>query len=109
MTSPPPKFEFVYREIEWALPENWEPNVHWFVEAYDARIDGSFPVGIAFCSIFPDEKEITVDFIFVVDHYRRQGVGRALIDAILRRWPNAKFTENPITELGRKFLSGLAR
>lgn len=77
-------------------------DARWHVEAYDSDVDPGFPVGMA--TVLHGDVATIVVYLIVADHYRRQGVGTAICDAICKRWPDAMLTSG-ITESGEAFLS----
>ena len=46
-----------------------------------------------------------VDWLFVMDEYRRRGIGTALLGAVRERWPDVEF--DAVTEAGERFLASL--
>lgn len=99
----------LFRQIDSPAPDNWVPNIHWYVEYHDPVHDMAYPLGIAFVSDF----SVTtighvIDFIYVVENSRRKGIATVLVDACLARWSDVLMTD-PISPEGRKFLNGYRR
>ncbi len=97
----------VFRQIKSPLPHGWISGLHWYVEHHDDELDLDHPTGIAFVSSFPNIGPI-LDFLFVVDQYRKEGVGKALLQAVKRRWPKIHITD-PISEGGAALLKSVEK
>ena len=95
----------LFRQIKTPLPPDWEPGAHWYVE-YHAGPHTPFPIGMAFVTAFP--QFAVVDFIYVVDQFRRNGVGTALVKACEERWPGIHVHDR-VSHEGRAFLRSIGR
>ncbi len=107
---------FLYRQLDNPIPDDWHAGVHWLVEAYSTDHECSHPVGLCWVSdpsILKtanwegDDYPATLDFILVEDHYRRQGVAMALVQACRQRWKNLVLT-NAVSAVGEAFLAQVA-
>lgn len=102
---------FIFRQIVKDYPWNWVAGVRWFVEFHDDHKDMAFPLGIAFVSEHigtRSEFPPVLEFIFVVDQYRRRGIAKRLVKACQRRWSNLMLTP-AISEEGEHLLRSLHR
>lgn len=74
-----------YRPICDGIPDHWERGAHWYVEHHDNLRRNYHPLGIAFVTAFPNQ--VNLDAIFVLDQFRRLGIGAQLVRACRCRWP----------------------
>lgn len=87
----------IFRPLKGTLPPYWKPDIHYQVEFWPDDIDTSRPYGIAYVSDFGVDAYL--DYVFVCDDLRRQGVATALLEAINQRWPGIIHTD-PISPEG---------
>lgn len=105
------RYQIIFRQLAAPIPDGWVAGVRWTVEAYPAGVcDLPYPCGTAWVSDYPApegrEKLTSLDFILVADQFRREGVGKALYEAILARWPGV-FVTDAISKSGDAFLDGV--
>ncbi len=105
------QLEFVFRQLFDPMPRSWRAGMYWQVEAHPEG-EHSCPVGLCWVVdtsiILPPERKHEayspiVDFLFVLDSYRRAGVATALIDACRQRWPDLELT-GTVSPEGEAFL-----
>lgn len=72
----------------------------WYVEVYSPE-GTMFPVGTAY--VVQAAKVASLSFIFVADCWRRQGYGRAMIEAIRNRWPDFQASSPIDSDVAMKF------
>lgn len=106
------KGEFIFRQIKEPKPAPWVRGLHWQVEFHHDS-DCGYPIGTAYVSA--DDRMVatlgaraTLDFIIVVDHMRRCGVGSQLIEACQKRWPDI-YLGSAISENRQRLLDSNAR
>lgn len=100
--------QIIFRQLNDNIPLGWVAGVRWIVEAYPGEpgdlVDLPFPMGQAWVSDYNPHNNLTsLDFILTADQYRQQGVGKALYEAIKKRWPNV-FVTDAISVSGERFL-----
>jgi len=70
-----------------------EPHPHsdlvrfWHIEHYDEPFSKLFPSAVAYVMEDVSFGIAHLNFIFVADLWRRQGIGREMLQAIMKRWP----------------------
>lgn len=95
--QPERRYDIVFRNVGNDCGPACGPELYdyWHVEAYD--FERSWPLGIAFVADGTKSSSGTetaallcfrLDYLFVIDEYRRQGVGTALLNAVKERWPS---------------------
>lgn len=103
--------QIIFRQIINPRPGDWTPAMHWYVEFHSDTHDMAYPLGIAFVSAHSQMKacvghSASLDFIYVCDQERRQGVATKLIAAVRARWPDIYLGE-AISEAGEGLLAAL--
>jgi hypothetical protein len=78
----------LFRKVDEPLPAGWEPGAHWFVEYYPDDPLSPYPEGIAFVCAFP--RFAIIDYTFVVDHKRGNGIWHKIVEACRERWPGIR-------------------
>ena len=73
---------------EWEHPHRLG-GTHWRVEWWSGE-RRMFPVATAYVVVIPGAAQ--VNFVFVVDEYRGQGIACKLLEACRSRWPGIGFT-----------------
>lgn len=88
------------------IPSSWLPGAHWVLEAYESdNSDLPYPIGQAWLTVISDQF-ISVDFILVPDHFRREGIATLLYNEIIKCWPSAMLTD-AISDAGEKLLESI--
>ena len=100
------KTMIVYRQIQEPLPPGWLPGGHWFIEYYAEDCESGHPMGVAF--VTAKNRLAFLDFIFVTDQRRRQGIGTELLLACRRRWPRIECGKG-ISAAGAGLLRSVSR
>jgi len=83
-----------------------EPFKEWHVEYYNEDENTMFPVGTAYVVIL--ETTVQLNFILVADQWRRRGIGRQLVEACRKRWPNIQLTIAMEFESSKSFFEAVA-
>lgn len=82
----------IFREVTEPLPPGWVLG-HWQVEAHRVRYDGAYccPVGIAWVNRIGINNDMPtiIEFVHVLPQFKRQGIARRLMWAVLDRWHDA--------------------
>lgn len=108
--------DVLFRRMDEPVPAYWMPGIHWQVEAHVCGAEFPFPAGLCWVSDPSPLRQAdwsgtefppTLDFILVADHFRRRGVGKALVRACHRRWPTLWLTD-AVSTSGAAFLAALA-
>lgn len=99
-----PPGEILFRNLTRPRPRLWSPNLHWQIEFHATHTDMAYPLGIAYVSA--GKVCCGLDFIFVVDKFRRRGIGKQLILACQKRWPGIELGE-AISKVGQYLLDSV--
>lgn len=77
----------------------------WHVEYYDEPYSHLFPSAVAYLMEDTSSGIAHLNFIFVADLWRRRGIGREMLQAIMKRWPkpNLRWTKG-MDEAGQGLL-----
>jgi GNAT superfamily N-acetyltransferase len=70
-----------FRQVEEPYPKGFN---FWHVEYYP-EITPLFPVGLVVVCTYGGAAQL--NFIFVADQWRQQGIGQKMVTACLERWP----------------------
>lgn len=89
--------EVLFRRLDAPVASWSKPGIRWAVEYW--RKEMAYPIAQAWVVM---DYGPYIDWLFVMDEYRRQGIGTALLEAITARWPDVEF--DSFTELGELFL-----
>ena len=90
--------EILFRRLDAPVASWSKAGIRWVVEYWRAEM--AYPVAQAWVYI---GYEPYVDWLCVMQHFRRAGVGTALLDAITARWPDVVF--DAFTGPGEQFLA----
>lgn len=102
----------VFRQLHAPVPWCWKPGIRWQAEAHLRWDERYHAIGICWVCDPASAKDpgVTrgwvdpcVDYLFVLDGWRRGGVATAIIDACRKRWPDLDPGEGA-TEEGVAFL-----
>lgn len=94
--------EIVFRRVDSPFESCGVPGEMWEVEY--RRPEMAFPVAEAWVHVSPQTAYLGL--LFVVEGWRRQGIGTALFKAIRQRWPNVAY--DAVSESGQAFLNRFA-
>jgi GNAT superfamily N-acetyltransferase len=94
--------EIVFRQTDSPIASSGYPGELWSVEY--RRPGVALPVAEAWVHASPHGAYLGL--LFVVEGYRRQGIGTALFGAIRQRWPNVEY--DAVTEAGEEFVKGMS-
>lgn len=97
-----------FRQLNDNVQPGWMPGLHWQVELYaDDNGTLSYPLALAWVTdstpFTPQAPLVGLDFIIVMDQFRRQGHAEKLIAACKERWPGIHLT-NAISREGQALL-----
>ena len=94
--------EILFRRLDAPVASWCHPSVRWAVEYWRPKM--VFPVAQAWVSL--DPYGAYIDWLYVMEGWRRQGVGMALFQAIRQRWPDVEY--DAVTEAGEALLNSSA-
>lgn len=98
----------LFRQLNEPVPDNWVAGLRYQVEAHSLDFDLPFPIGLAWVMVPPPGGPLPpgVEFVIVLDQFRRLGVATALIEAIENQWPNVWLTD-AISDAGAGLIAAL--
>lgn len=88
-------YEILFRCIDEPVMSWSLPGLRWIVEFWE--FDAGYPYGQAWVQVPPpapkgyETFEPYIDMLYVMEDYRRLGIGAALMSAIIERWPETLF------------------
>lgn len=98
--------EILFRKIGTPRASDWGDEVpsieRWHIEAYDPEWT-VIPIGLMVVVTQSDFSPIVM-YLWVIEKYRRKGVGTSLLNAARKRWAHLSLTDDT-TPSGRKFLA----
>jgi len=106
----------VFRQLNAPVPSCWRPGLRWQAEAHSRWDERYHAIGMCWVcdpeSVkSPGERSVgygpSVDYLFVLDGWRRNGIAAALIDACRKRWPDLSLGAGA-TDEGEAFLNAYA-
>jgi GNAT superfamily N-acetyltransferase len=113
-----PRLAILFRQMDNPVPDKWVAGLRWQIEAHLDGGERPHPIGLAWVSdpapLPPGSgcreraRPAWLDFILVLEGYRRHGVATALVRACRERWPGLWLTPG-ITEDGWALKAGLRR
>ena len=100
--TPDGKGAVLYRK----LPRHpcWYESDLWVAEYWDLSWD-FLPAGNAVVAMTQDYPPLVM-YVHTLDHFRRQGIATALMEAVKNRWPDAQRTDG-ISESENAFIESL--
>jgi len=118
MTLDASKGEILFRRLTDPVPTTWELP-HWQAEYHEHFEGPGVPLGLAWITERPDHDDEGqpmepalagphLDYIEVLDGWRRLGIGKALLLACMRRWPDLRLS-GPATGEGELLLKSIER
>ncbi len=113
-----PRLTILFRQMDDPVPAKWAAGLRWQVEAHLDGGERPHPIGLAWVSdpapLPPGlrgrerARPPWLDFVLVLEGYRRHGVATALVRACRERWPDLWLTPG-ITDDGLALKAGLRR
>lgn len=92
--------EIIFRRLDEPVASWSKPGGRWAVEYW--RKEMAYPVALAWVSM---PYSPYIDWLYVMEGYRRRGIGSAMLEAIKARWPDVEF--DAFTESGEHFIGGI--
>lgn len=93
--------EILFRRLDAPVASWCRPSARWAVEYW--RPNMAFPIAQAW--VFTDPYGEYIDWFHVMEGCRRQGIGKALFQAIRQQWPDVEY--DAVTEAGEGFVKGM--
>ncbi len=107
--KPPETHEIVFRHVSDNAEGIWDNiGVRTYVEYFEPEADFGYPLGMVCVTQAPDEVAI-LDIVFVLDHFRRQGIARRLLEACYERWDRFLIRGIAISDAGQGLLDDVGR